>query len=71
MSLPANVSRCPGFRCPSAMNCRRFKELRSGTLQAAFYARREAGTSACEHYLPVKVVSTFAAVPVDSEGGEI
>lgn len=63
MSLANDVARCSGQDCPSATNCKRYTERGSSdrVLYAAFWARREAGSSACESYLPVTVVSTFQA----------
>jgi hypothetical protein len=68
MSLANDTARCTGTRCPSAMNCRRYTERGTGSdtaWYAAFWARREAGSSACESIMPVRVVTTF----VESEGG--
>lgn len=62
MSLTNNDARCAGTRCPSAMNCRRYTERGTGgdtAWYAAFWARREAGSDACESMIPVRVISTF------------
>jgi hypothetical protein len=62
MSLPRAIARCSGVKCPSATNCRRYTEQRSGnerTVYAAFYARREAGADSCDSMIPVRAVTTF------------
>lgn len=61
MSLTNDVARCSGQDCPSATNCKRYTERGSSdrVCHAAFWARREAGSTACESYLPVELVSTF------------
>lgn len=64
MSTIANdVARCSGDNCPSRNNCRRYTDRSTAgnmTPHAAFWARREAGTSASDMYLPIEVVSTFS-----------
>lgn len=53
-------STCEGSKCPSKTNCRRYTERNSHeSVAAALWLRREAGTSACDMYLPIEVVSTF------------
>lgn len=60
----SDYAKCTGESCPSATNCKRYTErgLSDNATYAAFWARREAGSSACESYLPVTVVSTFQAL---------
>jgi len=59
MTLPNDIARCGGYRCPSRHQCKRHTATReqreSDTLTpyAAFWARREAGASACESFLPL------------------
>jgi len=56
------MCRCDGGDCPSKTNCRRYIDRRTGgeyMCNAALWCRREAGASACESYLPARVVSTF------------
>ena len=68
--LSADVARCEGNNCPSKNNCRRYTERNSHeSVPAVLWIRREAGTSACDMYLPIEVVSTFNAV--ESEGGDL
>lgn len=58
--MSAQFSTCEGSKCPSKNNCRRFTERnRHESIAAALWLRREAGTSACDMYLPIEVVSTF------------
>lgn len=62
--LSNDDARCAGTRCPSKMNCRRYTERATGSEHAwyaAFWARREAGSSACDMYLPIVPASTFEA----------
>lgn len=65
MSLPSDFPRCTGQSCPSANNCRRHigRPAPGGAeIQfAAFHVRREAGSDACDGYLPVIERSTFSA----------
>jgi len=52
MNLPPDKARCSGDNCPSKRKCLRYtdKPARNDdkTNYAAFWARREAGSSACE-----------------------
>ena len=51
---------CEGMNCPSKKNCKRYTERkREDALPAAIWIRREAGSSACDMYLPIVVISTF------------
>lgn len=50
---------CLGTNCPSKNNCKRFVDREEHSIPAAIHARREAGASACDMYLPIKVLSTF------------
>lgn len=60
---------CEGKNCPSKKNCRRFTDRDAcEAVPAALWIRREAGTSACDMYRPIEVVSTFGAY---SEGGDL
>ena len=62
--LSTDVSRCEGGSCPSKDNCRRYTERKvqgDYVVNAALWLRREAGASACDSYLPVRVISTFAS----------
>lgn len=72
-TLANDTARCAGTGCPSKANCRRYTERATGrdnVWYAAFWARREAGASACESLAPVVHVSTFSAGEYGvSEGG--
>lgn len=50
-----------GNTCPSKNNCRRFAEVRGHEYTlAALYVRREPGSTACDMYLPIVVITTFS-----------
>lgn len=59
MTLPNDIARCTGDCCPSRHQCKRhtatLERSESNTLTpyAAFWARREAGASACDSFLPL------------------
>lgn len=63
MTLPNDITRCTGDRCQSRMQCLRHIASRQPaadnkpTLYAAFWARREAGASACESFIPLVELS--------------
>lgn len=60
--MTQQFTRCDGGTCPSKNNCRRYTERKTKgdyIINAALWARREAGTSACDMYLPINAVSTF------------
>lgn len=62
MTFDQIKTRCEGKNCPSKNNCLRFLDKNPETIAAALWIRREAGTSACDMYRPINVVSTFAEV---------
>jgi hypothetical protein len=46
--------------CPSKRNCQRHESERGMEFSAAsLNSRREAGATACDMYMPIKVVTTF------------
>jgi len=60
--MTPQFSTCDGGKCQSMKNCRRYTERNSHeSVAAALWLRREAGTSACDMYPPIEVVSTFNA----------
>lgn len=62
-------STCEGSKCPSQKNCRRHVERNiHESVPAALWIRRDPGASACDMYMPINVMSTFASA--DTEGGE-
>lgn len=64
--LSTDICRCDGGQCPSRMNCRRYTERHvkgEHITQAALWARREAGSSACDMWIPVRIVTTFKDKP--------
>lgn len=64
ISIANDTARCAGTKCPSKLNCRRYTALATGSEHiwyAAFWARREAGASACDSIIPVNLESTFSA----------
>ena len=53
-------STCEGSKCPSKNNCRRHTERKNtDAVPAALWIRREAGSSACDLYLPIDTTTTF------------
>jgi len=62
MTLPNDIARCTGERCPSRHQCKRHtatlerRESDTLTPYADFWARREAGASACDSFLPLAQV---------------
>lgn len=47
-------------RCPSRQNCRLYTASRSlGIPNASLNHRREPGSSACDLFLPITVITTF------------
>lgn len=61
MTLPDYATRCDGQQCPSRNNCKRYTERndKDYVTWAALWARREAGSSACDMLIPIEVVTTF------------
>lgn len=61
MTIGNDIARCGGDDCPSRNNCRRYTErgATGNTWYAAFWARREAGATACDSIIPVKLMTTF------------
>lgn len=56
----SEIEQCLGFTCPSRANCKRTEAANTVSKGRLFWFHREAGASACEHYLPiVPVVTTF------------
>ena len=53
-------STCEGSKCPSKDNCRRHTDRKNtDAVPAALWIRREAGSSACDLYLPIDTTTTF------------
>ena len=55
-------STCEGSKCPSKNNCRRYTERKTKgdyVINAALWARREAGANACDMVMWLKPASTF------------
>jgi hypothetical protein len=60
MNQPKTICAQRSNNCPSKKNCQRFTTARNGeSIEAALYVRREAGSTACDMYEPVKVLTTF------------
>lgn len=53
-----SMSHCAGTNCPSLSNCQRFTPNLTNDL-AALHVRREAGATACDRFLPIKLITTF------------
>lgn len=60
MNQPKTLCAKQGNTCHSKKNCKRFTAPRNEEfIEAALYVRREAGSTACDMYEPVKVLTTF------------
>ena len=60
--MTQQFTRCDGGTCPSKNNCQRYTERKVNgdyIINAALWARREAGASACDMVMWIKPASTF------------